>query len=342
MFTRKLGKSGIEVSAMGLGCMEIGGAMKNDTERPPLEGSEPWEQPIFFLGDVDDNQSIRTLHHALDLGINFFDTAPAYGAGHSEAILGHALSERRDQVVIATKFGKFVDEEDNRFGRYQDEMEVIRNIRKECEDSLRRLKTDYIDLYQFHLPEFPPEPAVEIVEILESLVSEGKIRYYGWSTNKPDCARIFTQGPHCTAIQHRLNPIQDAPEQLAICDEFDQASIARSILANGFLTGKYTVDNYRSLLSASDTRQLVDDSLVVSRLGKLDMIRDVLTSNGRTLAQGAIAWVWARSARTIPIPGFRTFAQVEENARAIEFGPLSDEQMREIDEILDREPVVGK
>ena len=172
---------------------------------------------------------------------------------------------------------------------------------------------------------------MEVVEILESLVSEGKIRYYGWSTNKPDCARIFTQGLHFTAIQHRLNPIHDAPEQLAICDEFNQASIARSILANGFLTGKYTVENYRSLLSANDSRQLVDDSLIAARLGKLEMIRDVLTSNGRTLAQGAIAWVWARSPRTIPIPGFRTFAQVEENARAMEFGPLSEEQMRQIE-----------
>jgi aryl-alcohol dehydrogenase-like predicted oxidoreductase len=318
--------------------MEIGGAMKDSEQDLPV-GPTGGEQPMFFLGDVDDNQSIRAIHYALDHGINFFDTAPAYGAGHSERILGRAFAGRRDKVVIATKFGKFVDEEDRRFGRYANDAEVIRNIRKECEDSLRRLQTDYIDVYQFHLPEFPPEPATEIVSILESLVSEGKIRFYGWSTNSSECARIFVEGAYCTAIQHDLNAIEDDPEQLAICDAFDQASIARGILGMGFLTGKYTVDNYRSLLSAEDYR-LREPAYFVALLDKLDGIRDVLTSDGRTLAQGAVAWIWARSDRNIALTGFRTLAQVADNIKSFDFGPLTTEHMRQIDSLLERVPTV--
>lgn len=336
MFTRRLGRSGIEVSALGLGCMEIGGAMKDSEQDLPSE-SMGGKQPIFFLGDVDDDQSIRAIHYALDQGVNFFDTAPAYGAGRSERLLGRACAGRRDKAVIATKFGKLVDEADCRFGRYANDAEVIRNIRKECEDSLMRLNTDYIDLYQFHLPDFPADRAREAVHILESLVSEGKIRFYGWSVNNPDCARIFVEGVHCTAIQHELNVMADAPEQLAICDAFDQASIARGVLEMGFLTGKYTVDNYRSLLSADDYR-LRASAYFVALLGKLDLIRDILSSDGRTLAQGALAWIWARSDRNIALAGFRTLAQVADNIKALDFGPLTAEQMKQIDVLLERSP----
>jgi aryl-alcohol dehydrogenase-like predicted oxidoreductase len=145
MKKRQLGKSGIEVSPLGLGGMPLGGEM--------ISG-EGVDQYRFFLGEVDDRESIHTIHMAMDMGVNFFDTAPAYGAGHCEEILGQAFAGRRDQVVIATKFGKKIDEEKKWFGRYADDTEVIENIRTECEGSLRRLKTDYIDLYQFHLMNF--------------------------------------------------------------------------------------------------------------------------------------------------------------------------------------------
>ncbi|MBI4671449.1 MAG: aldo/keto reductase [Chloroflexi bacterium] len=337
MFRRRLGRSGIQVSALGLGCMEIGGKMKDD-ERYLLDASANEKQPILFLGDVDDAQSIRTIHHALDAGIDFFDTAPAYGAGHSERLLGRALAARRDQAVIATKFGKPIDEADNRFGRYANERDLIGNIRMECEDSLRRLETDYIDLYQYHQMHFTlTEFAAEVIEILESLVTEGKIRFYGWSTNDPDCARVFARGAHCTAIQHGLNVIWDAPERLAVCNEFDQASIARGILGMGALTGKYTLENYKSLLSAEDFRSR-NDSFFISVLEKLEKVRDILTSDGRTLSQGALAWVWARSDRTIPLTGFRTSAQVEENIAGCDFGPLTVEQMQQIELLLERVP----
>ena len=336
MFKRRLGRSGIEVSAMGLGCMEIGGKMK-DSESYSLNTSTNRNQPMFFLGNIDDNQSIRAIHYALDNGINLFDTAPAYGAGHSEIVLGRALAGNRDKAVIATKFGKLVDEADNRFGRYENEMKLIRNIRKECEDSLQRLGMEPIDLYQYHQRDYSlVEYSAEVIEILEMLVREGKIRFYGWSTDDPKCARVFAQGVHCAVIQHGLNVIWDAPELLDLCAEFDQASIARGILGMGFLTGKYSLENYKSALSADDYRRR-DGLPFVTLLSKLDQIRNILTSGGRTLAQGALAWVWARSDRTIPIPGFRTLAQVEENIHAFDFGPLTAGQMEEIEILLERE-----
>lgn len=172
MKKRRLGRSTIEVSALGLGCMEIGGRMK-DHEQPLINNSEQY----FRLGEVDDQQSIQAIHAALDAGISLFDTAPAYGAGHSERVLGRALSEKRQHAVIATKFGKFIDEQDNVFGCYPNERAIVDNIRHECEESLKRLQTDYIDIYQFHeqgdytLLAY----ADEVIDILESLVSEGKI-----------------------------------------------------------------------------------------------------------------------------------------------------------------------
>ena len=326
MLNRQLGKSGIKVSAIGLGCMAIGG---------PMMSRERGHQ--FYLGQVDDDRSIQAIHRAMDLGVSFFDTAAAYGAGHSERVLGRAVAGRRDKVVIATKFGKPVDEEDKWYGRYANSDEVLGNIRQECEASLRRLNTDYVDLYQFHLGDYPLDKAVEARDTVEELVAEGKIRFYGWSTNDPERARVFAQGEHCVAIQHHLNVVSDAPEILAVCGEFKQASIARGPLASGFLTGKYTADNIASSLSENDFRNRRQKRLLAV-VERLDAIREILTTNGRTPAQGALAWIWARSDRTIPIPGFRTLTQVEQNIQALDFGPLTSEQMAQIDILLERNP----
>ena len=331
---RKLGRSGIEVSALGLGCMEIGGKMR-DKEGYGLKPADKDKEPMFYLGKVDDHQSIQTFEYALDNGINFFDTAPAYGAGHSERILGRAFAGKRDKVVIATKFGKPIAEQENWFGRYSSNRELIQSIRSECEASLERLGTDYIDLYQFHQMEFNLlEYADEVIEILERLVAAGKIRYYGWSTNNLECIQAFSQGEHYTATQHDLNVLMDAPKQLAICDEMDHASIVNGVLGMGFLTGKYTAENYKNLLSEDDFRLRIAPYFL-PLLDKLDMVRDILTSDGRTIPQGALAWVWARSNRCIPITGFRTFDQVKENITAMQYRPLTPDQMQEINKILD-------
>jgi len=323
---RTLGRSGIEVSALGLGCWAIGG--------PFWAGETP-----LGWGEVDDNESIRAIHAALDLGINFFDTANVYGAGHSERILGRALAGRRSQVVIATKFNAVFDEKTRQVIGADASPE---GIRRACEDSLRRLNTDYIDLYQFHDNGYPADQAGPVRETLEELVKEGKIRFYGWSTDFPDRAEVFAQGPHCTAIQFQLNVLDDNPAVIALCEKYNLAAINRGPLAMGLLTGKYTLqtrvsaDDVRGEKSPEWMRYFRDGRPNPEWLAKVEALREILTSGGRTLAQGALAWLWARSPQNIPIPGFRTVAQVQENAAAMQFGPLTPEQMREIEAILGR------
>jgi aryl-alcohol dehydrogenase-like predicted oxidoreductase len=312
MNNRTLGRSGIEVSPMGIGCWAIGGS--------------------GWGGGADDEESVRGIHKALEMGINFFDTADVYGAGHSERILGQALAGRRDQVVIATKFG-YTEAGPNAEPDY---------IRSACEASLKRLNTDYIDLYQFHVNDFGPEGAEVVRDTLESLVSDGKIRVYGWSTDFPDRARVFAHGANCTAIQVELNVIDDAPDILAVCEEFDLAAINRGPLAMGLLTGKYTPgsqlpeDDVRGPNAPDWMKYFKDGQPNPEWLDKVAAVGEVLRSGGRTLAQGALAWLWARSEKTLPIPGYRNTAQVEENCGALAFGPLTSEQMRQIDDILER------
>ncbi len=324
MFKRRFGRSNLEVSAMGLGCWAIGGPWTYDGE------------PAGW-GQVDDAESIRAIHYALDAGINFFDTAANYGCGHSERILAQAIAGRRDKVTLATKFGYIIDEARRVVTRTED---VIPRIRQECEASLRRLQTDYIDLYQFHKSDYPPEKVAEVRDALEDLVGEGKIRWYGWSTDNPAGVPIFAQGAHCTAIQHWLNMGYDVPQMLTACKEHDQASINRSPLGSGMMTGKFTRD---STFSEDDMRSTWDlrKEFPTQRLQRIEAVRQFFADAGetRTQAQIALAWIWTRSDRTIPIPGFKTMAQVKENIGAMEFGLLSSEQMRKIDEIFERAPV---
>jgi aryl-alcohol dehydrogenase-like predicted oxidoreductase len=319
---RTLGRSEIEVSALGLGCWAIGGIWQW------LDGPGGW-------GEVDDNESIRAIHTALDNGINFFDTAANYGTGHSERILGQALAGRRQEAVIASKFGFVVDENKNQVNFFKRDKDVIKDVRPACEASLRRLDTDYIDLFLFHVWDYPAKLAVDVREVLEGLVAEGKIRAYGWSTDSVELAQVFAEGEHCAAIEHDLNVVMDAPEMLALCEKHNLASVNRSPLARGALTGKYRKD---TVFSKNDVRsdEWSSNHFFAPTLENLDALRSILTSNGRTLAQGALAWILSRSPKTIPIPGFRTVKQVKENARILHSSPLTPEQMAQIDKLLGR------
>jgi aryl-alcohol dehydrogenase-like predicted oxidoreductase len=179
--------------------------------------------------------------------------------------------------------------------------------------------------------------------VLEVLVAEGKIRWYGWSTDHPEGARVFAQGTHCTAIQHWMNMIGDtAPQILAVCEEHDQASIIRSPLGLGILTGKF---NKNTSFPEDDVRHGWDagSGRAPQNLQRIEAVRKMFADAGdpRTPAQIALAWIWTRSDRTIPIPGFKTVAQVKENIEAMEFGLLSNEQMKKIDEIFERAPVIS-
>ena len=325
MLKRRLGRSNLDVSAMGLGCWAMGGPWTYDNE------------PAGW-GQVDDAESIRAIHYALDVGVNFFDTAANYGCGQSERVLGRAVAGRRDKVIMATKFGYIVDEEKRLVTRNDDH--VVSRIRQECEDSLRRLNTDYIDLYQFHKDDYDPEKAAEIRDYLEMLVEAGKIRWYGWSTINPAGAQVFAQGRLCTAIQHWMNMGTDMPEMLAVCQKYDQASVIRSPLGSGNMTGKFMRD---STFPVDDWRRDWNShsDFLIHRRQRIAEIGKFFAEAGdvRTLAQIALAWIWTRSDHAIPIPGFKAVAQVKENIQAMDFGLLSDAQMKKIDEIFGRASV---
>src|SRR5882757_3062685 len=321
--TRKLGRSGMDVSGLGIGCWAIGG--------PFWSGAQP-----VGWGEVDDEESVRAIRRALELGVNLFDTSDVYGTGHSERILARGLAGHRDDAVIATKWGYTFDEERRQMTGANPSPEYLRQA---LDASLQRLSTDHVDLYQLHIDPAIPE-AHELLGTLEELVTEGKIRWYGWSTDDAERAETWaTDGAHCTAIQHALSVLEESPDVLPVCEKHDLASINRSPLAMGLLTGKFTAS---STLGVDDVRGIAprwmrffaDGHPVPAWLDRVAAVREVLTSGGRTPAQGALAWIWARSPQTVPIPGCRTTVQVEENAGALAYGPLSADEFAEVERLL--------
>jgi aryl-alcohol dehydrogenase-like predicted oxidoreductase len=327
---RRLGLSSIRLSPLGLGCWAIGGPTVGDDGR------------VTGWGDVDDDESIRAIQRGFDLGVTFFDTADSYGAGHSERLLARALGLHSEEVVIATKFGWTFDDDGSRRGHGMDVSPAY--IRSACHASLRRLQRDDIDLYQLHVGSLPDAQADEVVETLESLQAEGLIRHFGWSCDVVEQARRWADRVTCSALEFICNVLQETPGMIELCEQSRMTAVIRSPLASGFLSGKYGAD---ARLPGDDWRaQAVergwgdlfnpDGSGNARWLAKLDALREVLTDGGRTLVQGALGWLWARSRVTVPITGFRTVAQVEENVAAMNFGPLSVAQMARIDQILGR------
>lgn len=316
--TRIIGRSGIEVSDIGIGTWAIGGPFYT-ASRSPLG----W-------GDVDDDESVRMLHRAVELGANLIDTADVYGAGHAETVIGRAFKGRRDDVVIATKWGNTYDEATQQMGPPDHSPEYVRVA---LEESLRRLQTDHVDVLQLHIGT-PVEEAGELLVACDKLLDEGKIRAYGWSTDDLERAELFGTG-RASVIQHELNVLGDAPRMLELCERHDLASFNRSPLAMGLLSDKITAD---TRISAGDIRAtnpewlqwFVDGRPAPDFLARRDAIREILRGGGRSLAQGALAWNLARSPRTVPIPGCRTLAQVEENLGTLAKPGLTAAEMAEI------------
>ena len=330
---RRLGDEGPPLSMLGLGTWAIGGPFFSG------EGCHyPTGAPLGY-GDVDDGQSTRAIHAAVDMGITLFDTSDAYGTGHGERVLGAALAGKRDDVLIATKFGNTYDEARKELTGTDISPAYIRRA---CEASLKRLGTDRIDLYQLHLGALEPDDAAGVADTLESLCQDGLIRAYGWSTDDPARAKVFAGRPHAAAAQFDMNVFEDAQAMAQTCRDSGFVALARVPLAMGFLSGKFTQG---SKLPANDIRskpptwlRCFDDGGHASAawIEKLTAIKEILTSGGRTAAQGALAWIWGRDETVVPIPGARTEAQVKENAGAMGFGPLTIAQMTEIDTILER------
>ncbi len=312
-----------KIQPLGMGCWAIGGV---------------WGPEGLALGwsTVDDNESMKALNCAYERGIRLFDTAASYGYGHSEKVLGEALHSVRDKILIATKFGHPCDDEKKEGKPSSVERE---SIIAECHDSLRRLGTDYIDIYQLHVQPLEKEKAEDVIETLEYLKGRGDIRSYGWSTDTPEEAEIFLAHDACSAIQFDLNIFANNDRMIQLLEKHETMGLNRQPLAMGLLSGKYHAS---STFPKDDIRSENIDWMLYYKNGtpnqelvtKLNAIREILTSNGRTMVQGALAWIWARSPYMVPIPGFKTISQVESNIGALEFGPLAKKQVDEIDHII--------
>ncbi len=315
--SRRLGRSNVEVSALGMGCWAIGGAMASGN------------QSLGYVG-ADDEESRRAIRLAVERGGTLFDTAEAYGTGNSERLLGQVLKDFPD-ALVATKFGNTIDEQTRQLTGVDVSPAYVRRA---LDASLSRLQRDQVDLYQLHTPDVTAAQSEDLIAVLEELASAGKLRWWGVSTDDPEKAELFASAPHCTAMQIQLNVFDDNPAMLKLCAEHDLAALCRSPLAMGLLGGRYDAT---TSLPPNDVRGRQPEWLrwfqggrpALEFLAQLDTVRETLTSDGRTLAQGALAWIWAHDERVIPLPGFRNRAQVEENTAALGRGPLSaDEHLR--------------
>jgi aryl-alcohol dehydrogenase-like predicted oxidoreductase len=321
--TRRLGRSGLQVSALGLGTWPLGGDMAAGDLKLGYSG-------------IDERETVAALERGLEAGVTLIDTADAYGAGHAERALKPVLAAH-PEVMIATKFGNVIDEGTRQLTGMDVSPEYVRSA---AQASLGRLGRERIDLLQLHTPGITAAQAEDVLEALEALVADGTIAWYGVSTNDPDLARPFVDGAHCTAMQIELNVLDDNPAMLRLCERADLGVLCRSPLAMGLLGGKYSAS--RPVAGADDVRThqpewmkwFVKGTPSPQYLAALESVRGDLTSDGRSLVQGALAWIWTRSDRAIPIPGFRNAQQVDDLVGALEHGPLASDAFERIEQTL--------
>jgi aryl-alcohol dehydrogenase-like predicted oxidoreductase len=307
MERRKLGTQGLTVSAIGLGCMGM----------------------TFAYGTADENEGIATIHRALDLGINFLDTAEVYGPYTNERLVGRALRGRREGVVVATKFGF----------RIGDGMSGVdgspENVIRVANESLERLGIDVIDLYYQHRRD-RSVPVEETVGAMKRLVEEGKVRYLGLSEVGPETLRRANAVHPISALQSEWSLWERGIESnvLPAARELGIGIVPFSPLGRGFLTGELDVTK----LATGDWRRgnprFTEESARANQ-ALVAVVREVANECGATSAQVALAWVLARGDDVVPIPGTKRVRYLEENVDALDVA-LTDEQLTKLDGLAAR------
>ena len=315
---------GQDIHPLGMGCWPIAG--------PMFSG----EQSLGYT-NADDATSIRTIHAALDAGITLFDTAAAYGAGHSERLLSQALKTRPD-AMITTKIGIAIDEITKQLTFGDTHPDRVLPAIDHC---LNRLDRDRIDLVLLHDNALPVAQADALFDQMERAIQLGKIRAYGWSTDFSASLKATATRPGFQAVQHSMNVFYDVPRIQNVVQTQELTAMIRSPLAMGLLSGTYRPD---TKLRAGDVRSGANSGTEYFKdagpnpafLKALDDIRDLLTLDGRSLVQGALGWLWAKGQHNIPIPGARTEEQITGIAKALEFGALPHSAMQEIERLIPR------
>jgi len=313
MQTRKLGNTDLVLTTVGLGTWAIGG---------------PWQ---FGWGPQDDQQAVETILRAFETGINWVDTAPVYGLGHSEHLVGTALKKTAFRPFIATKCGLLWNDKKQKVNCLKG-----RSIRSECHQSLKRLGVDCIDLYQVHWPQ-PQEDIADALEMMVKLQKEGKIRYIGLSNFNIEQIELARQVAEIASLQPSYSMLHREIENdlLPYCAQSNIAVIVYSPMQRGLLTGKFSPERLAALPMDDHRRRNRDfqEPAFTSTLQLVEQLRPVADRNGVTLAQLAISWVLRRPEITAAIVGARRPEQIEETAPASDF-ELPAEDIEHIEQLL--------